>query len=182
MSGSVWPVTCAHCGEVSYKPVGAVNRAARQGAPLYCDRECAGLGRRKHKSLAQRKAEKAEYDRRRRRELGDELLAKKREAYHAAVAADPDSVRAKQREHRRKRKAAHLEYCRRPEYREWKRQYDRRHLAEKHFGPFAEAALVLRDLEQAVLDRASRYDLDLASGKLNKATRRKREYAKAVGC
>ncbi|MGS7457682.1 hypothetical protein, partial [Mycobacterium tuberculosis] len=66
----------------------------------------------------------------------------------------------------------HIEYCRRPEYRAWKRGYDRRYRAKKHYGPFWESALTLVEIEAEVLSRATRYQLDLESGKLNKSLRR----------
>ena len=76
----------------------------------------------------------------------------------------------------------HVEYCRRPEYRASKREYDRKHRAQQDFGPFAEAALILGDLDAEIATRASRYEIYSANGTLNKALRRKREYAKAFGC
>lgn len=179
---SVWPVTCAHCGERSFKPVGAVNRAKARGAPLYCNRECAGLGRQKHKTAEQIKAEKADYDRQRRAKLAERLRMEKAAYYRAKVAADPGGVRAQERAYRQTRKAAHAEYCRRPEYRDWKSSYDRKYRAQKDFGPFAEAALVLRDLEGEITRRATRTEIYAENGTLNKTQRRKREYAKAVGC
>lgn len=177
-------VVCKQCDEAFYALAGHVNRAAKRGAPLYCGRVCAGLGRRKADKLTGEafKAAKVEYDRQRRAKLGEELLAKKRAAYHAELAANPEKVRAREKLNRSNRRAEHVEYCRRPEYREYKRQYDRQHLARKHYGPFAEAALILRDLETTVLERASRYELDLAAGQLGKVQRRKREYGKAFGC
>ena len=176
--GSVWPVRCGACGKVNFHPVNYVNRAEKSGKPLYCDRACSGLARRDPNppSDAERREAKAEYDR-----LYRDRDPEKRKADRAAYyqrTYDPE----KERVARKLKMPRHVEYCRRPEYRAWKSEYDKRYLAQKQFGPFAESALLLRDLEQAVLERASRYDLDLASGKLNKSTRRKREYAKAIGC
>jgi hypothetical protein len=175
-------LNCPQCGGGFYRPVGEINRAAKRLLPLYCGRECSGLARRKHRSADEKRAMKADYDRKRRLELGEALLAKKREAHHAELAANPGKVRAREKLNRINRRAEHAEYCRSPEYREWKRAYDRQYLARKNYGPFAEAALVLRDLEQTVLERASRYEIDLAAGQLGKVQRRKREYAKAIGC
>lgn len=176
MSGSVWPVTCAQCGTVSYKPVGAVNRSQAKGAPLYCNRECAGIGRRKNRTANEKKHLKAEYDRKRRAELGDALLAEKRAAYHAKVAVDPVSARAKEREARQRRMPKHVEYCRRPEYRKWKAQYDRQYLARKQFGDFGEAAIVLNDLCSEIASRSTFTERAILKGTLNKHTQRRREY------
>lgn len=178
VSGSLWPVRCGWCDEVTMKLVRDVNRAEKRKANLYCNRECAGLARRNAEPLTeeQKRVAKAEYDRKRRAALGEELLAAKRAAYHAAVAADAEALRAKQREHRRKRKAEHAAYCRRPEYRNWKANYDRQYRAEKDFGPFAEAAIILNDLQAEISTRATRTEIYAANGTLNKWTQRRREY------
>lgn len=182
MSESVWPVRCTHCNELSFKPVRDVNRAEAKGAPLYCDRTCAGAARRSNKTLAQKRADKAEYDRARRAALGERLLAKKRAAYHAEVKANPEKVRERERRNRAKRKNAHAEYCRRPEYREWKQSYDRRYRADRIYGPFAQAFLTLRDLETELAGRASKYERYSENGTLNKCQRRKRDYEQATHC
>lgn len=175
-------VVCRHCEKRTEKAASAVNRANRQGAPLFCSRTCCGASRRVERADDERKALKAAYDRQRRAAIGEVLRAKKRAAYHAAVANNPEVIRAKEREHRAKRMPQHVEYCRRPEYRARKREYDRQRCAQQDFGPFAEAALILRDLEAEISTRATRYEIYSANGTLNKALRRKREYAKAFGC
>lgn len=167
---------CAHCGAETAKEAGSVNRARRKGAPLYCGRACSGLGRRVERPLDERKAMKAEYDRQRRAELGDALLAKKRAAYHAAVAADPEGMRSKERAHRKKRSAQHREYCRRPEYKQWKKTYDRQHRARKEFGDFGEAAIILNDLISEINSRTSRTEIYRQNGTLNKWIARRRDY------
>ena len=73
----------------------------------------------------------------------------------------------------------HVEYCRRPDYRKWKQNYDRKYRAAKDFGAFGEAAIILNDLQNEILSRASRYEIDLASGTLNKKLQRRRDYDKA---
>jgi hypothetical protein len=55
-------IVCPQCGKAVDKPTGAVNRALNIGAPIYCGRECAGLGRRLEKSVEQKKEEKRLYD------------------------------------------------------------------------------------------------------------------------
>ncbi len=176
--------TCPQCGEGFYAPVGHVNRAAKIGSPLYCGRACSGLARRKADKLTGEawRAHKAEYDRQRREKLGEALLAEKRAAYYARVAREGEVLRAKQKAYRDANMARHVEYCRRPEYKAAKSDYDRRFRAKKNYGPFAEAFLVLQDVENEIASRASRQEIYAQNGIVNKSLRRKREYEKAIGC
>ncbi len=177
-------VQCLQCGDDFHRPIGEINRAAKIGAPLYCNRACAGLARRNADKLTGEaaRAHKAEYDRARREKLGAGLLAAKRDAYHARVAREGEALRAKQKTYRDAHMARHVEYCRRPEYKAIKAVYDRRFRAEKNFGPFAEAFLVLQDVENEIASRASRQEIYAQNGIVNKSLKRKREYEKAVGC
>jgi hypothetical protein len=152
------------------QPVRYVNRAEKKGANLFCDRACAGLFRRVQRPPEEKKALKAAYDARRREDLRDRLRAEKA-AYHKRTY-DP----AKARNLRKATMPRHVEYCRRPAYRKWKADYDRKHRATKQFGPFAEAAILLGDLESEILSRATRYEIDLANGTLNKKLQRRRDY------
>ena len=113
---------------------------------------------------------KAAYDARRRAELCDRLKAEKA-AYHKRTY-DP----AKAAEQRKARMPRHVEYCRRPEYRNWKVEYDRKYRAQKDFGDFAEVALVLRDIEAEVGARVTRTEVYRQNGTLNKWIQRRREY------
>lgn len=166
---------CAHCGNPVSQPAGAINRALKLGRRIYCDRACSGLGRRKHKSHDLRRAEKATYD----REYRKLNLAKIKENKRAYFKRTYDPVAAA--EHRKARMPAHVEYCRRPEYKEWKREYDRKFRARKDFGPFADAALLLNDLEREISARQSRYEIMSTNGTLNKALRRRRDYETLIG-
>lgn len=164
---------CDHCRAEIDKPASAVNRANAIGAKLYCNRNCAGLARRVEKTQEQKKAEKAAYDARRRKELADQIKAQKRAIYernrehylaqHAEYRNRPENV------------ARHNAYCRRPEYVAEKREYDRRRRATKQFGEeFADAFLLLQDVETEIDARAARYDVYLANGTINKAQTRRR--------
>lgn len=161
---------CPICQSPIAQPVGAINRALRNGAPIYCDRECAGIARRQWKDAETKRAEKAAYDRRRRAEKAAEIRAAKRE-YHKRTY-DP----AKARVDRAAKMHRHVEYCRRPEYRAWKRDYDRQFRARQQFGEFAEAALILCDIESEVGSRATRTEVYAAKGTLNKKQNRRRDY------
>jgi hypothetical protein len=164
---------CDHCGAELHKQPSAINRAAAVGARLFCNRTCAGLARRSGKSAEQKKAEKAAYDAKRRTELADQIKTQKREIYlrnrehylrqHTEYRNRPENV------------ARHNAYCRRPEYVAEKREYDRRRRAVKQFGEeFAESFLLLQDIEKEIDSRATRYEIYLANGTINKAQSRRR--------
>ena len=174
-------IICAYCGNGAMKHNSAIGRSERIGAPLYCDRACAGKARRVCLPESVRKAEKADYDRRRRAELGEALREAKRLAYRAAVAANPERVRTAQKANREARKQQHLEYCRRPEYRKWKADYDRKYRSRKEFGDFGEAAILLNDLIAEINARITRTEIYRQNGTLNKWITRRRQYDQAVG-
>lgn len=160
---------CAWCGEDGQQEAGAVNRAHRRGAKLYCSRKCSGLGRRKNKTDAEKKLAKRLYDMEYRRKNRDLLKAKKA-AYHKRVY-DPTEAAIK----RRARRKEHAEYCRRPEYKVWKRSYDRRYRAKKQYGEFWESYLLFQDIETEVLLRMPRQQVAYINGTTNKSQKRKRE-------
>ena len=163
---------CSHCGAAVQKAPGAINRADAIGAKLYCDRACAGHARRVDKTPEQKKAEKAAYDAQRREQLADQIRQQKREIYQR----NREHYLAQHTEYRNRPEnmARHVAYCQRPEYVAYKHEYDRRRRATKQFGEFAEAFLILQDVETEVLARATRYEIGLANGTINKAQTRKR--------
>lgn len=163
-------IICAYCGKEAMKETREINRAARGSAPLYCGRTCAGEARRTFKPDAQKRAEKAAYDAMYR--LRDPEDRKRRRAEYHQRTYDPVKAAAE----RKLKMPRHVEYCRRPEYRKWKTDYDRKYCARKNYGPFAEAALVLRDLEAEIGTRATRTEIAIANGTLNKWTQRRRDY------
>lgn len=132
-------ITCARCGAVAQRQAGHVNRSVRLGRPLYCTQECAGLARRK--SEEEKKARLAEYDRAyrqanrdRRRQLANDWNRRNPEKGKQARAA---------------RVPYHVEYCRRPEYKEYKRQADIR-IRMAPYGEFGEAYRILLELEKHI--------------------------------
>ncbi|MBV8664645.1 MAG: hypothetical protein JO107_16270 [Hyphomicrobiales bacterium] len=171
---SLSPFHCGHCGALAYQKSSAVNRARRAGFSLYCNRRCAGLGRRSSKSKAQKVAEKAEYDRAYRKENRAALKVKK--AAYFQRTYDPASAAI----WRKQRSAQHAEYCRRPEYRIKKREYDLDRRAQE-FGEFADSYKLLSGIEAEISERATRYEIMLANGTLNKSQQRRREYDKSYG-
>lgn len=153
-----------------------MNRARAIGLNLYCNRKCAGMGRRgPEKSKAQRVEEKRLYDQQYR--LRDPAALKARKAEYHQRTYDP----VKAAKERKRGMAQHVEYCRQPAYKAWKSAYDTKYRAKRDFGPFWEAAMLLLQIEDEVTSRMSRYEVYMANGTLNKALRRKREYEGSVG-
>ena len=161
---------CAHCGKLADKPAGHVNRARKRGLSLYCDRVCSGLGRRTGKTKAQKVEEKRLYDMEYRRKNRALLKAKKAEYFQRTY--DP----TKAAEERKARMPYHVEYCRRPEYREWKREYDRRYRAEKDYGEFADCFLLVMDIRAECLSQQSDYEIRYAKGRVAMTQQRRREH------
>ena len=166
------PVFCAWCNALIYKESGAITRASKSGCYLYCGRECSGLGRRANKSKEENVTEKAEYDRQY-RERNRAMLKSKKAAYFQATY-DPEKAAID----RAANMPRHVEYCRKPEYKAYKRKYDLQRRADE-FGEFNEAYMLLSDLEKEIVERSSRYDIYMANGTINKAMQRRREYDKA---
>jgi hypothetical protein len=105
-----------------------------------------------------------------------EVLRKKKADYYQRTK-DPE----RERKIRKARMHLHIQYCRQPRYKAYKRDYDRKHLAKVKFGPFAEAALVLREIEDELDRRMTWVQRHQANGTLNKSTQRKRDYATQTG-
>lgn len=172
------PIFCPSCEQ--WKPCdnGRMNQAKKLGKKLYCSRECAGIGRRKENPKSPNnpnwKQMKADYDREYRTKNTERLKAEKAARYKVTGPMN----RGKERAYREKRMPAHVEYCRRPEYKAWKHKYDLKFRAKKLFGPFAEASLVLRDVEMEISKRMTWVEIRQANGTLNKSTQRKRDYAR----
>lgn len=146
-------VTCDQCGKTADLPAGHVNRSRRVGMRLFCGRVCSGLGRRGDKDKAQKVAEKAAYDREYRERNRAMLKAKKRAYFERTY----DPVKAAVE--RKKKMPRHVEYCRRPEYKAYKKKYDEQYRAEKNYGPLADASLLLRDLFSNINQRMTHYEI-----------------------
>lgn len=163
---------CHQCGAVLNRCASHVNRSVKQGRPMFCNKSCFGLSRRRANppTEAERKAAKQAYDAIRRLAKHEEIIAKKRAHY----IANRERILAEQTVYRKAHMHRHVAYCQRPEYREWKSAYDARYKAAKHFGEFAEAAMLLRDIEQEIEKRATRYEVYMTNGTINKAQTRRR--------
>jgi hypothetical protein len=75
---------------------------------------------------------------------------------------------------RKKRMPRHVEYCRQPAYKAWKREYDRRYRAAE-FGEFAEAYMLAIDLNREIKGRTTNAQIKYENGCTNKSQRRERE-------
>ncbi len=159
---------CAHCGKVADKSAGHVNRARERGLNLYCNRRCSGLGRRQGKTKAQKREEKRLYDIEYRAANLADILARKKE-YHKRTYDPVQAAKV-----RKKRMPRHVEYCRQPWYKEWKREYDARYRANE-FGAYAEAYRLTLELNREIKRRSSHEEIKYEEGSRNKAQRRKRE-------
>lgn len=151
---------------------GGVTRARKHLAPIYCGRLCACFGRRKHKSVVQKRQEKAAYDATYRVDNLAVLKAKK-VAYYAA-----NHDREKERIVRQRRMPAHVEYCRRPEYRKTKAGYDRQR-RDMEYGEYAECKRLLIDLQDLIMATMPRYEIYQANGYFKRQSERQRNRRKS---
>jgi hypothetical protein len=168
-------VRCAQCRKWIEKETGHVNRAKKVGLKLFCDKHCFGISRRRHKTKAQKVAEKRLYDIEYRRKNRKLLKAKKRAYFERTY--DPVAA-AKVR---KARMHLHVAYCRQPHYKRWKKRYDNRYRAGKMFGSYAESFLLLQKIEREVSSRMTKHEVRQSNGIINKAQERKRAFARLIG-
>lgn len=156
---------CPTCKKEAEKYVGHYNRSKSIGAPVYCSRECAGIGRRK--TIEEKKRARAEYDKK--LSQTPERKAKEAEYFQKSYKANPE----KYRQWRKDRYVYHLKYLQTPEYKAWKKDYDERYLATKHYGEFAEAAIVLKKIEAEVESKAIKAANGITFNKSSQQRKRK---------
>lgn len=158
---------CSYCGCEGEKSTSHYNRAIKTSPNLYCSQTCFGLDRRK--SVEEKKRVKSVYDKKLRQ---DPVYVEKRKAmahewFKLHYAANPEMYRKR----RQDKYPKHLEYLRTPEYKAWKKDYDERFLANKHYGDFAEAAIALKRIEAELESQA----IKLANGiTFNKSTQQRK--------
>lgn len=161
-------ICCHHCRKEFEIQTGHYNRAIGKGLNLYCNKICSGIGRRK--SVEHKKSVKSEYDKKYRAANEEKRKQQKAKWFQKDYAANPEKYKAK----RRHKKQSHAEYCRSPEYRKWKKQYDQKFRSGKLYGDFAEAAIILRELEMHI-DRYQAFIEQEAHIKINSNGKRKRK-------
>ncbi len=169
--------SCAYCGKQFEKSAGHLNRAISQGLNVYCDKKCAGLGRRTNETTEEKKVYKQWYDlfiRASRTE--DEWILVRLQAlvlFHLDYRANPE----KYREKRQRKMAAHIEYCRQPEYKKYKKGYDEQYRAKKDYGDFWECAIILKNLDKEIDYRESKRQNKIYN---KSTTKRKRAWQKQL--
>lgn len=156
---------CNVCGGTFEKSLGHYNRAMKHGLNVYCNRTCGGIGRRK--SEEEKKRVKAEYDKKIYNTI-ERKEARKR-YYKKSYQNNPE----KYREIRKKRYKKHLQYLRNPEYKKWKKEYDKKYLAKKNYGIFHESFIILSELE-LFLKQNMPDELKFQMGITNKKQKRER--------
>ena len=163
---------CKHCGIEFEKSVGHLNRANKEGRPVFCTMEHFRLSRRIERSDEEKKAIKAAYDKVYHKTEKRKASARK---YNATPAG-----RAMQKRQRDKNKQSHLEYCRTPEYRARKVKYDQEHRSKKLYGEFWESAILLEEIDKHITAVADKHNLRIINGTFNKSIRRKRQWLRLL--
>lgn len=158
-------VVCAYCGQSFEKNVSDVNKQRRNvgpDVPFFCSQAHAGARRRLDKSQEQRAAEKAAYDVAYRAK--DPAKRKAQNAEWFRRTYDPGGAREYRRQHRAKIRASQSVTINRPAYKSYKREYGRA-LRANEYGPFAEAYLILLELQRAIrIAVPSKYERQKARG------------------
>lgn len=157
---------CEYCAKVFNKSTGNYNRAKKLGLKLYCNKTCAGLGRRIERSDEEKREIKSNYDKQYRALNIDHKKKTAKEYFKRTY--DP----AKAAIHRKTRMPYHVEYCRKPEYKAKKKKYDQLHRAKINYGEFWESALLMQKIEKEIDDRSVRQINNLH----NKSQLRKRKW------
>jgi hypothetical protein len=175
-------IFCPSCQQWKPRQNSAIEAARKAGMNLYCGRVCAGIGRRKDYPIGPRNPDwkqlKSAYDREYRDKNRERLKAEKAAAYKIAGPLKRDKEKA----YRVQRMPKHVEYCRQPEYRAYKEKYDRKRRAVKQFGTeFADAFLVLQQVENEIDSRIDRNEIYRQNGTVNKIQQRRREYERKTG-
>lgn len=167
-------LTCAlpACGAPFVANSSRVNRARSIEAPLYCSRVCAGRGRRlvTPPTEEEKRAAKRLYDMQYRAANLEAIKRKKATHFQAIKVRDASRHRAYRQAHR----ADHAAYCRQPAYKAKKQQYDQHHRAQREYGEYGDAAIVLYQLEQEIAARATKEERAAFKGTVNKAQQRRR--------
>lgn len=156
---------CPVCKSEFKKRLGHYNRSKKDGLNVYCNRTCAGIGRRT--SAEEKKAVKAAYD----KKISNtpERKAARKRYFQKSYKTNPEKYKAI----RKAKYPKHLEYLNNPKYKAWKKEYDKKYLAKKDYGAFAEAAILLKELEEHLL-KIRPDGIKFQMGITNKTQKRKR--------
>lgn len=132
---------CPVCSIEHEKPNGEYNRAIKTTGNIYCSKYCSGVARRGNKTIEQKKEEKRIYDEKYRIKNYEILKTKKQEYFKKTY----DPIEAAK--YRKERMPKHVEYCRQPKYKVYKKKYDKQFLAKKKYGEFYEAAIIVNEID-----------------------------------
>lgn len=168
---------CAYCGIIFEKPTGEYNHSVKLGLNIYCSREHSNLGRRVNETEEEKKVYKQWYDlfiRASRTEDERMLFSfQKMLLFHLDYKANPE----KYKKERQRRMPAHVEYCRQPKYKEYKKTYDEQYRAKKDYGEYWEAAIALKNLDKEIDYRESKRQNKIYN---KSTTKRKRAWQKQI--
>lgn len=156
---------CSICGISYQKETNHYNRAMKLGLNIFCSKVCFGISKRT--TLEEKKAKKAAYDKKI-SNTPERKEARKR-YFRKAYDSNPDKFK----EIRKSRYSKHLEYLNTAEYRSWKKEYDKKYRAEKYYGVFSEAYIILLELETFLVQNAPD-GMKFQMGITNKTQKRKR--------
>lgn len=159
-------IVCAYCNKESERQAGHVNRAIKLNSPLFCNRTCAGLNRRKNLTDEQKKQIKKEYDvAYRAKNL--EVKRKKAHEYHKKTY-DPQKAAIE----RKAKMHLHIARMRQPKWVEYKKNYDKKRQAQMRYGELWECFLLVEEIQSQYDDREVRQINNLH----NKSIKRKRQW------
>jgi hypothetical protein len=137
---------CDYCGKPGFKKLGDLNRALKsRSGKVYCNQKCFGLDKRTDLSTKEQKEKKRLYDIEYRKKNSSKI--KKRKAEYFQKTYDPEKAAIE----RKKRMPYHVEYCRQPEYKAKKHEYDIPHRYKKIYGEFWECMMLVRDIHREVI-------------------------------
>lgn len=173
-------LTCCYCKNEFIVPPnnrGQRRNSINRGLPVYCNKNCAGLGRRTDETPEEKKEIKMWYDLFIRASMEEDeywLDYLQRALYfHMDYAANA----GKYKKRRQDKQEAHNEYCRQPEYKEYKKVYDEQYIAKKNYGSWWEVAIALKKLDKEIDFRESKRQNKI----YNKSTsKRKRAWQKQL--
>lgn len=146
---------------------------ARSNRDQYCDRTCAGLGRRKNRTNKEKKAIKKEYDKQYRKN-NQELIKKKKAAYHQKTYSQEAAKEMRGTPKYQKYRKGYLKDYMTPEKVKEKAEYDQERRAKLHYGEYWETSLALVQLQKVTRSKISPYESRKERGLLNKTTVRSR--------
>ena len=163
-------LACPVCQQPFYRRAAEVRYRLGKGKcrRVFCSRACSQESRKTDfRTPEQKKVDKATYDAQYASKNKDRIKA--RNAAYFKRTYDP----AKASIERKAKMPRHVEYCRRPEYRAYKRIYDARRRSSA-YGEFSEVYTTLMDLNKAITCRSKKKEIYETNNTLNKSQRRKR--------